>query len=175
MTEPKPKPLNEAELSTGDLAMLLGISARQVARLGDKGILKRGTSTSHWMMAECVRSYCEYVRGSAGNKGSDFESARAREKDAKARLAEMAADIQEGKLLTVDAVSEANSSILTSLVTRLCNLGDGVANVCHNQPAEFIADRVNGGLRSALREVAGLPHVPEDVKKKTLQQLGFAN
>ena len=51
---------------------------------------------------------------------------------------------------------------------------DGVANVCHNQPAEFIADRVNGGLRSALREVAGLPHVPEDVKKKTLQQLGFA-
>ena len=76
--------------------------------------------------------------------------------------------------MTVDAVSEANSSILTSLVTRLCNFGDGVANVCHNQPSEFIADRVNGGLRSALREVAGLPHVPEDVKKKTLQQLGFA-
>jgi hypothetical protein len=173
MSESKPKPVKAQEIQTSDLSAMLGISARQVARLGDKGILKRGTRTSHWLMAESVRAYAEYLRGQVGNKGSDFESARAREKDAKARLAEMAADIQEGKLLTVDDVSEANSSILTALVSRFCNFGDGVANVCHNQPAEFIADRVNGGLRSALREVAKLPHVPEDEKKKTLQRLGF--
>jgi len=163
----------ENSITAEKLCALTGLTDRRHRQLAKAGYFPpplRG----EYQLGPAIKGLFRYYNERLQKKDTVFEDARGREKSAKARLAEMAADIQEGKLLTVDAVSEANSSILTSLVTRLCNFGDGVANVCHNQPAEFIADRVNGGLRSALREVAGLPHVPEDVKKKTLQQLGFA-
>lgn len=154
------------------LCALTGLTDRRHRQLAKAGYFPPPVM-SEYQLAPTIKGMFQYYREQNAKKDTTYDKAKTREKDAKARLAEMAADIQEGKLLTVDDVSEANSSILTALVSRFCNFGDGVANVCHNQPAEFIADRVNGGLRSALREVAKLPHVPEDEKKKTLQRLGF--
>lgn len=168
MPSPKPDPLPK-EVSGSELALLLGLSARHVSKLADAGHIPRGQSVGMWPLLESVRGYVEYVRG--GKKSSGYDESKAREKEAKARLAEAAADIQEGKLLPVATVAEANGSILNEFVTRLCNYGDGVASICHQQPSEFIAERVNAGLRSVLREVAKLPHVPESEKKKALAKL----
>lgn len=153
---------------------MLGVTSRAVSLLAERGVLKRSEGVGRWPLPESVSNYIDAIRSDRKAKSGSYEEAKKREKAAKARIAEAQADIQEGKLLPVEVVGEANASILTAFVTRLCNYGDGIANVCHNQPAEFVADRVNGGLRSALRELAKLPHVPENVKKKTLRQLGFA-
>jgi DNA-binding transcriptional MerR regulator len=170
----KTRSTEAAEISSGELCDLLAISPQTLTRLHNEGAITP-THRGHWPLRATVQGYVAHIRDVAKRRRSGFEESKAREKAAKARLAEAAADREEKKLLTLDEVSAAESSILTALVTRLCNFGDGIAGVCHEQPGDFIAARVNGGLRSALREVANLPHVPADEKKKTLQRLGFAS
>ena len=163
------KALKAGEITTADLAYMLAISPHYVSKLADAGVFKRGRTHGVWPMADSVRGYVEHVRTQKNSE--TMEAAKLRERNAKARLAESQADEKEGKLLPVDVVASANAAVLSAFVTRLCNFGDGIANVCHNQPADFISERVNGALRSALREVAKLPHISEDEKKKALQPL----
>jgi len=160
------------EISTGELAELFGVSTQTIRNLQKEGTLIQ-TARGLFRMDESVRNYVAHLKGLAQRRSVGFDESKAREKAAKARIAEAQADLQEGKLLAIDDVAAVESSILSAMVARLCNFGDGVANVCHNQPAEFISTRVNDGLRSVLREVAKLPHVPESEKKKALQTLGL--
>jgi len=78
----------------------------------------------------------------------------------KARLAEMEADEKEGKLLELSVVQQTCGNICTAFTARLANFGDGLASICHNQPGDFVAQRINEGLRSALRELSKMPYVP---------------
>jgi len=76
-------------------------------------------------------------------------------------MAEMEADEKEGKLIDVDTISATMGSVLTAFTARLSNFGDGLASICHNQPGDFVAGRVNDGLRSMLKEISRMPHVPK--------------
>jgi len=48
---------------------------------------------------------------------------------------------------------------VTAFTARLSNFGDGLASICHNQPGDFVAGRVNDGLRAMLKEISRMPHV----------------
>jgi len=37
----------------------------------------------------------------------------------------------------------------------------GDETICHNQPGDFVAGRVNDGLRAMLKEISRMPHVPK--------------
>jgi len=91
---------------------------------------------------------------------STLDAAKLREREAKARLAEMEADEKEGKLLELSVVQQTCGNICTAFTARLANFGDGLASICHNQPGDFVAQRINEGLRSALRELSKMPYVP---------------
>ena len=139
---------------------MLGISGRHVSRLADLGVFKRGGVTGKWPLDESVRAYVEHLRADKKEgKTGDYNEAKTREKAAKARLAELQVQEREGKLLTIEHVCEVNGAVYTALVGRLCNLSDGLANICHEQPAEFIAQRFNDAIRSALKEVAKMKFI----------------
>ena len=149
------------EVKSGDLAAMLGVSTRQLARLSDAGICKRGETSSCYLLKESVRGYVENLRKPGGGKAATYEAAKLQEKQAKARLAEMQADEREGKMIPLDTIAAANGAVLTAFTARLANFGDGLSSICHNQPGEFVSNRINEGLRSMLKELAKLPYLPE--------------
>jgi phage terminase Nu1 subunit (DNA packaging protein) len=158
----KPKSQSQT-VGTDRLAKMLGITPRQVQRLASTGALPRGEGEGNWPLDDCVRAYIEHLRADKKDgKTGDYNEAKTREKSAKAKLAELQVAEREGKLLTVEHVCAVNGAVYTALVGRLCNLSDGLANICHNQPAEFIATRFNDAIRSALKEVAKMDFMPSD-------------
>ena len=151
---PPPNP----EVRPEALAYALGISTRQVQNLAEKGIAKR-TKSGAYDLLESVRGYVEFLKDDRKAKAGTYEAAKLREKAAKARLAEAAADKEEGRLLDVDDVIAACGGIVSAFTTRLNGFGESIASICHEQPGDFIAARVNDGLRSALKELAKMPYV----------------
>lgn len=159
-------------LTASELCEITGLTDRRHRQLADAGYFP-APSRGVYEAVPTMKGVGRYYREQIQKKTGTYNESKAREKAAKARLAEADADERDEKLLSVETVSATNSAILTAFVTRLCNFGDGIGNICHQQSAEFISERINASLRSALREVAKLPHVPPDEKKKTLQLLGF--
>jgi len=132
-----------------------------VSKAADARRLVRGRMPGHYKLRDSVQRYVEVLRSGPKGGGKGYEAAKTREKEAKARLAEMEADEKEGKLIDVDTISATMGSVLTAFTARLSNFGDGLASICHNQPGDFVAGRVNDGLRAMLKEISRMPHVPK--------------
>lgn len=147
-------------ITTKQLAELLGMAERSVRAAADRGVVIRAKEPGYYLMPDSVRAYISSLRGE--RKGKAYDAAKLKEKQAKARIAEILADEREGQLLHIDTIAATNGAILTAFTSRLSNFGDGLSSICHNQPGEFVANRVNEGLRSMLRELSKLPYVPKD-------------
>jgi len=152
---------DEAEVDTATLARLIGMTPHAVSKAADARRLVRGRMPGHYKLRDSVQRYVEVLRSGPKGGGKGYEAAKTREKEAKARLAEMEADEKEGKLIDVDTISATMGSVLTAFTARLSNFGDGLASICHNQPGDFVAGRVNDGLRAMLKEISRMPHVPK--------------
>jgi len=146
-------------ISPKELAAMLGVTQRHLRRLADDGTLIR-TPEGDYLATESVRSYCDKLRAGGGGP-AEYQEAKLREKNAKARLAELEVEEREGKLLTLEHVCRVNGEIFTALVARLCNLPASLAGICHEQPAEFIEARFSDAIRSALKEVAKMDFMPK--------------
>ena len=153
------------EVGPDVLAFALGISSRQVQNLAEKGIAKRTESGAYDFVAS-VRGYIEAIKTDRKAKTGTYEAAKLKEKEAKARLAQLEADEREGKLLELSLVQQTCGNICTAFTNRLANFGDGLASICHQQPGDFVAQRINEGLRSALRELSKMPYVPQEKDTK---------
>lgn len=153
-------PIEEQEVTTTELAQCFGVSSRAVQLMGDKGLITKGSKDGRWKLAVSVAAYVQSLKTDKKAKSGTYEAAKLAEKQAKARLAQLEADEREGKLLELSVVQQTCGNICTAFTSRLANFGDGIAGVLHRQDAEFIARRINEGLRSALRELAKMPYVP---------------
>ena len=156
---------NRIEVGPDVLAFALGISSRQVQNLAEKGIAKRTESGAYDLVAS-VRGYIEAIKTDRKAKSGTYEAAKLKEKEAKARLAQLEADEREGKLLELSLVQQTCGNICTAFANRLSNFGDGIAGILHQQNSDFIAQRINEGLRSALRELSKMPYVPNEKDTK---------
>jgi len=105
-------------------------------------------------LRDSVQRYVELLRSGPKGGGKGYEAAKTREKEAKARLAEMEADEKEGKLLELSVVQQTCGNICTAFTARLANFGDGLASICHNQPLQRRA-------AAMLKEISRMPHVPK--------------
>ena len=140
------------------LARALSVTPRHIPRLANAGVVKRLPSGGYDLV-ESVRAYVEKMDTDRKAKSGTYEAAKLKEKEAKARLAQLEADEREGKLLELSLVQQTCGNICTAFTNRLANFGDGLASMCHQQPGEFVAQRINEGLRSALRELSKMPYV----------------
>ena len=156
---------NRIEVGPDVLAFALGISSRQVQNLAEKGIAKR-TESGAYDLIESVRGYVSFSKSDRKAKAGTYEAAKLAEKQAKARIAQMEADEKEGRLLELSLVQSVCGNICTAFTNRLANFGDGLASICHQQPGDFVAQRINEGLRSALRELSKMPYVPQEKDTK---------
>lgn len=148
--------------TTKELAELIGISERAVRQCAERGVVVKDKEHGRFKMPDSVHAYISSLRMEKRGKAATYDAAKLQEKQAKARLAELQADEREGKMIPLDTIAAANGAILTAFTARLANFGDGLSSICHNQPGDFVSNRINEGLCSMLKELAKLPYLPED-------------
>lgn len=159
-------PIEEQEVTTSELAQCFGVSSRAVQLMGDKGLITKGSKDGRWKLVASVAAYVQSLKTDKKAKAGTYEAAKLKEKEAKARLAQLEADEREGKLLELSLVQQTCGNICTAFANRLSNFGDGIAGILHQQNSDFIAQRINEGLRSALRELSKMPYVPNEKDTK---------
>ncbi len=152
------------EVAPDVMAAMLHVTSRRVGQLADEGVAVR--MGDGYDAVATVRNYIDRLRADKKGKSGTYEAAKLKEKEAKARLAQLEADEREGKLLELSLVQQTCGNICTAFTNRLANFGDGLASICHQQPGDFVAQRINEGLRSALRELSKMPYVPQEKDTK---------
>lgn len=65
--------MNEIELSAKDLGTMIGVSARMVLNLHERGIVVKA-SRGRYRVAESVKNYCAHLRATAAGRGGEDEA-----------------------------------------------------------------------------------------------------
>src|SRR5215207_3515880 len=102
-------------VTASELGELVGISARAVADLGNRGIAIQA-GPNRYRLKESVARYCDDLRRQAKGKGGESAAAeRGRLASAQADLIELRTKRQRGEVLDAGEVERIWSSILTTV------------------------------------------------------------
>lgn len=116
--------LTTLEVSSADLAGVMGITKRAVDRLRRAGVLRQ-TSKARYSLAGAIQSYIEYA--AHGKIQSEVLDSKQRLLTAQARKAEMDADRTAGRLLDVDDVQTVLNETMAIIATQMDGLGGRLA------------------------------------------------
>lgn len=157
----------QQQIGGEELCKLTGLTDkrhRQIAKAGYFPPPENGL----YQLRPTFAGLLKYYRDSSSRKtrAGTLDAAKLSKEQAKARLAHLEVERLEGKLLELSLVQQTCGNICTAFTNRLANFGDGLASICHQQPGEFVAQRINEGLRSALRELSKMPYVPNEKDTK---------
>ena len=110
--------MNERIKATGDaaeLADLLSLSAKDVAKLASSGVLARDNARGRYRLKASVKNYCENIRTAATGREGGSVTERRRLLKAQGDLAELRAKIDSGALLQSAEVEAGWSSTLRTV------------------------------------------------------------
>jgi len=149
------------KISGEELCHLTGLTDKRHRQLAKQGYFPPPDNGLYDLRATFA-GLVKYYREAAARKvkAGTLDAAKLVKEQAKARLAQLEVQQAEGQLLELAVVQHVCGSICSAFTARLSNFGDGLASICHNQPGDFVAQRINEGLRSALRELSKLNHLP---------------
>ena len=141
------------DVTTADLAAFLGISARAVAGLGQRGITVKA-GPGRWRLQESVARYCDDLRRQAKGKGGEGAAVeRGRLASAQADLVALRVAKQRGELLDAKAVEAEWTDVLRTVRSGLLAVPSRVgARLPHLSPSEVA--EVDREVRAALAELA---------------------
>ena len=158
-------------VTTSVLAGWLGVNARTVGKLVERGVLDRA-GRGRFRLQESVRRYIEHLRASLNVRSEDapdLATARAQLAVAQRKVQELKAAEMAGKLVRRDAVEEAFGQIAAALRSSLLTMPSRArGRIPHLTAAD--AQELEGLIRDILRDVpheAGLPapvHLPAQPK-----------
>lgn len=143
-----------AEVTTSDLAALLGISQRAVQDLAARKVIRKGSERGRFLLVPSISSYCEHLRRLAqGMGGAEAleESAKQRAKLAKAQaaLAEAKAAKLSGEVVPVADVEREWTGRIRALRARILAVGDKLRHLPAKDHIKVMTE-----LRAALTEAA---------------------
>jgi len=155
-------------LSSSDLADLLGISPRWVQKLTADGTLKKNPE-DRYDLAQAVQGYCEYLRGATKSNQGDLDAETLRLTRAKADKAEISVEMLLGETVRIEAVGQIWGDLVTVFRSRMLGLPNKMAAILalKEDPAE-IRDLIMEEVRDALEDLARFD--PEDVVERALPE-----
>ncbi len=155
-------------LSSSDLADLLGISPRWVQKLTAEGTLKKNPE-DRYDLAQAVQGYCEYLRGTSKSNQGDLDAETLRLTRAKADKAEISVEMLLGETVRIEAVGQIWGDLVTAFRSRMLGLPNKMAAILalKEDPAE-IRDLIMEEVRDALEDLARFD--PEDVVERALPE-----
>ncbi len=168
------------EVSTADLAEVLGVSARRIQQLAGAGVLRK-LSHGEWLLPECVQAFVEHkVQGETKRLGKAEGKSEDRLKEIKARREELKLAREERELVPLADAIYAMDQVVGTVTLELNNIparytrdldererlqlevddvlttvADRVEKCGAALRADLDADQLEGGTDDVLTTVAG--------------------
>lgn len=177
----------DEKLNQQEVAERLGVSPRHVRRLHDEGMPREPDMRYRWdaVLSWYVdRKQQEEVERVAGGQGVEYDEARTRREFARARMAEIELQKEEGRIVTREAHDQAHGEMLDVLRTNLLNMPGRWATdlTGHDSPRQVEAilrravgellDHLSGPVADALEQ--GGEGLPEDFPgRSALEEAGL--
>lgn len=114
-----------ATVNTDQIARFLELTPQRINQLANAGIIPR-IALGQFDFTPVVQAYIRYLRGRAGGP-DELKDSRAKLTTAKAEIARIHRDRLAGKVIDVEAVEQAWSTVLSVVRTRLLALPAKVA------------------------------------------------
>ncbi len=145
-------------LTQKELAEVLPITTRQIRRLVDEGLPTEPLGgRTMYPMAACVRWYIEYREKLAAGQ-AEVRDARQRKLQADARMAELAVEEAEERVLPTEVLQRTLTTVLERLRSRLVaakgSMPVRVVGLDTPRAAKKVTDRIIEELMDELRGVA---------------------
>jgi phage terminase Nu1 subunit (DNA packaging protein) len=141
-------------LTAADMGRVLGITARQVRSLADRGHMVREGDDRYAVQAS-VRAYCAFLRAAAQGRGGDSAAAAAQERGrlarARAEYAETKNAIMRRDLVPAAEVEAEWSAILRTVRAGLLAVPSRCAARLGHLTAHDVAE-IDAEVRAALTE-----------------------
>jgi phage terminase Nu1 subunit (DNA packaging protein) len=150
-------------VTTGQLALLFGVSVRHVLRLTASGVLARRTEDGEvikgrYDLLPAIRAYCGYLRQAArlDHAGeSAFRRERNKKMEAEAEVAELKLKLYKRKLHRTEDVEFVMTTMLTALKSRLLAIPSRTTRqLIGKTNSQEIHGLLFGEIESALRELS---------------------
>ena len=103
-----------------ELATLLGLSSARIGQMVGEGIIPGATAHGRYLLAQCVKRYCEHTRSDLRSKGSmAFTDARTRWMESKARRARLEEEVLTAKYIPVSVMDAGWAAIVRKFADQL--------------------------------------------------------
>ncbi len=170
----------ETEVSTGELALVLGVTARYVRQLAEDGILVK-SSRGRFNLTQSVQAYIE-SKGSdepdEEEQRSDREinrsrmSAEAKLKNAKAEIAELDAQERKGKMHRSEDVAAMTTDLIYAIRGALLALPGRLAvDVIGVNTAAEASEIIRREVYHVMEELAAYEYDPAKYEERVRERL----
>ena len=155
-----------ATYPVGTIAKLLLLTERHVQNLAASGVLPKA-DRGRYELVPVVQAYIRYLRdrtvGGDLSGDENLANAKGRMVKARARMAELEADLLDGTLLRRAAVEAGWERVLVALRMRILALPSKAAPVMHAAPTLAEASAIlTAAVHDLLSELARLPVYADD-------------
>lgn len=156
MAEAKKTKINIAdmEISTSDLASIVGKTSRWIRQLTSEKVLKQ-SGRGKYILSEAVQAYIEHVSGgSKGDGKPTYTDHKTEHERIKAEKAALELEQMKGNLHAAADVDRLLADLIITTKSRLLGVPDRIATECDNEPAEVVEGIVRREIETALSALA---------------------
>lgn len=165
----------ETEVSTEELACVLGVTGRYIRQLAEDGVLER-SGRGKFRLCDNVKRYVETVRKKPVDKdeaelNASKLAADVSYKEAKARVAQLEADELENKMHRSEDVAAMTEDLIYTIRAALVSLPGRLAMdaAAATTPAE-VSEVIRKEVHLVMRELAGYQYDPQKYAERVRER-----
>lgn len=177
MAELPEKITDETEVSTTELATVLGITARRVQQMAQDGTLPT-IRKGRFLLADSVQRYIKFLNGSMDEEGKKLERQRQKAdvaiKAAKAKRAKLETDELDGKMHRSEDVAAMTEDLIYTIRSALVALpGRLAAEVMSVQTEAEAAEVIRKEVATTMLELSKYQYDPKAYEEKVRGRMNW--
>lgn len=180
MTEIERSVTDETEVTTTELAMVIGVTARRVQQMTQDGTLQT-IRRGHFLLADNVQRYISFITGSRMSE-EDMKLEKARKaaevkiKMAKADIAKLEADELKGNMHRSEDVAALTEDLVMTIRSMLNALPGQLSVRCAKaETAEECSIIIRDGVYAVLEELSKYAYDPAKYEKLVRERRDWAD
>lgn len=155
------------EVSTSDLAAIIGKSPQWVRQLTRDGVINQ-IGRGKYKLSDAVQAFYKFKAGEGSDNNLNYNREKALLTRAKRKLEENKLMILEGKLHQAEDVKRVMTNMLATFRLRCLAMPTKLAPILEKKDLLFIQDEIKKEIYLALNELSN--YDPEDFKPKDLEE-----
>lgn len=146
--------VTEIEISTSELAAIVGKTSRWIRQLTSEKVLQQ-SSRGKFIIGGAIQAYILHVSGGAKDDGKPtYTDHKTEHERIKAEKAALELEEMKGNLHAASDVEKLLSDLILTTKSRILGVPSRIATECDKEPAEVIETIVRRELETALSALA---------------------